>query len=59
MRYKIIFPLECGEVVSLGDTDLTRAIGFAKRIAEDDWFEIVDTSTSNIIASSESERNDL
>ena len=59
MRFKIIFPLSDSpgdDLVALADTRIDRAIGFAKRLAEGDWWEILDTHTGNIVASSESER---
>ena len=52
MRFKIIFPVESGTLVALGDTRIDRAIEYARRIAEGDWFEIVDTHTGNVVASS-------
>jgi hypothetical protein len=56
VRYSIVFPLENGTVVELSDIDLPRAIQFAQRISEGDWWEVVDGCTANIVASSESER---
>jgi hypothetical protein len=51
-RYRITFPLENGWIVHLGEDRLSDAIGMAKRLAEDDWWEVVDSYSGNLVASS-------
>lgn len=51
-RYRIIFALENGRLVHLGEDRLNDAIGMARRIAEDDWWEVVDSHSGNLVASS-------
>lgn len=45
MRFKIIFAtsIDGGSLVALGDTILERAIQFARRISEGEWWQVVDT----------------
>lgn len=56
MRFKIIFATEHdgGSLVALGDTILERAIQFARRISEGDWWQVVDTfgDEDQVVASS-------
>lgn len=52
LRYRVIFALENGRLVHLGEDRLNDAIGMAKRIAEDDWWEVVDSYSGNLVASS-------
>lgn len=51
-RYRIIFALENGLLVHLGEDRLNDAIGMARRLAEDDWWEVVDSYSGNLVASS-------
>lgn len=51
-RYRIIFAVESGETVHLDEDYLNAAISMAKRIAEDDWWEVVDSRSGNLVASS-------
>lgn len=51
-RYRIIFALESGQIVHLGEDFLNVAISMARRIAEDDWWEVVDSYSGNLVASS-------
>lgn len=51
-RYRVIFETRwC--MVELRETDLHRAIEFAKRISEGDWWEVIDMMTNGLVASSE------
>lgn len=51
-RYRVIFETRwC--LVELSETDLARAIGFARRISEGDWWEVIDMMTNGLVASSE------
>jgi hypothetical protein len=52
LRYRVIFALENGRLVHLGEDRLNDAIGMARRIAEDDWWEVVDSYSGNLVASS-------
>ena len=52
LRYRVIFALENGRLVHLGEDRLNDAIGMARRIAEDGWWEVVDSYSGNLVASS-------
>ena len=52
-RYRVIFETRwC--LVELCETNLARAIAFAQRISEGGWWEVIDSQTNVLVASSES-----
>lgn len=61
-RYKVLVRIEdryggIHDVAELGENDLHSAIQLARRLVGDaGWWEVVDTCTGNLVASSESEQ---
>ena len=51
-RWRVIFAIDPGGLVALDGEYLNDSIAMARRIAEDDWWEVVDSHSGNVVASS-------